>query len=255
MKFKDFLLLSTALSALIVSPVFAGTKAENDKRHFGYKHSLSSSSSSQNVKAGHTGPTGPRGPTGATGPKGSTGAMGATGPAARAEMVIPFASGAPIALSSYNNQGVGDPLTGSFIGFGKAESGYSVTSSTIDISGLSDYAFSIPRDGTITSLATYFSVNSPLVLTGTTVTVHAQLYASSTLDNIFTPVPGASVDLAPTLTGASVPTGTSCNGIVTGLNIPVTAGTRLLLVFTISTQGTTLGLVVEGFVSAGLGIQ
>ena len=78
-----------------------------------------------------------------------------------------------------------------------------------------------------------------------------QLYQSTTPDNTFTAVPGTLLTLAPSLTGIA-PIGTTASGTLTGLNIPVTAGTRLLLVFGATASGITLINTVPGYVSAGV---
>ena len=204
---------------------------------------------------GPTGPTGPTGETGANGANGATGATGATGPTGAngldgAGAIIPFASKAPITLTTIAG---GLSGTGGIIGFGDSDSGYSILGGTIDLTNSSNFAFSMPRDGTITSLSAYFSTTSALALVGTTVSITGQVYTSSTPDNIFTAVPGATVTLAPSLTGI-IALGTVSNGITTGLSIPVTAGTRVMVVFSATAAGVTLINTVEGYASAGLSI-
>jgi BclB C-terminal domain-containing protein len=113
----------------------------------------------------------------------------------------------------------------------------------------------MPEDGTITSMAAYFSTTAALTLVGSTVTITAQLYSSTTPDNVFTPIPGAVVTLAPPLTGI-VAIGTISSGSTTGLSIPVTTETRLLLVFSASvTAGIDVATTVAGYASAGLAIS
>ena len=57
------------------------------------------------------------------------------------------------------------------------------------------------------------------------------------------------------LNGRSViAVGTLLNGSLTGLSIPVTARTRLMLVLSASASGLTLLNTVVGYASAGLGI-
>ena len=114
-------------------------------------------------------------------------------------------------------------------------------------------AFSMPRDGTITSIAAYFSTTVALGLVGTTVTITAQLYESTTPDNTFTPIPGAIATLAPALTGV-LAIGTTSNGVTTGLSIPVTTEGRYLLVYSITAAGVSLINTVDGYASAGLSI-
>ncbi len=118
---------------------------------------------------------------------------------------------------------------------------------------LANLAFSVPRDGTITDMAAYFSVVLGLTLIGTDITVTAQLYRSTTPDNIFTPIPTAVVTLAPSF-GGIINIGDIASGITTGLNISVTAGTRLLLVFTITSDGVSLLNTLTGYASAGVNI-
>ncbi|WP_308443814.1 exosporium glycoprotein BclB-related protein [Paenibacillus glycanilyticus] len=119
---------------------------------------------------------------------------------------------------------------------------------------LLNMAFSAPRTGTITSLAAYFSTTAVLTLVGSTITITAQLFESATPNNTFTAVPGALVTLSPALTG-TLALGTISSGLTTGLSIPVTAGTRLLLVFSASvTAGLDVATTVAGYASAGLTI-
>jgi len=200
---------------------------------------------------GDTGPTGPTGPTGAIGPTGPTGDTGPTGPAGDAA-IVPFASGTPVALATV----IGGLLdTSSAVGFGSNLPGISAASGTISLLGLTNLAFSMPRDGVITSLAGYLSISVGLSLIGSTVTVSAQLFQSTTPDDTFVAVPGAVVTLAPSLTGV-ISIGDISSGITTGLSIPVTAGTRLLLIFSAAvTAGLDLATTVAGYASAGLGIS
>lgn len=148
--------------------------------------------------------------------------------------------------------------TTSLLGFGSSATGVSLVGGAIDLTGtalgpLINFAFSVPRDGTITSISAYFSNTVALALVGTTITITAQLFSSTTPDNTFTPVPGALVTLAPALTGI-VSLGDTSNGITTGLAIPVTAETRLLLVFSATADGVTLINAVTGYASGGLTI-
>jgi BclB C-terminal domain-containing protein len=144
--------------------------------------------------------------------------------------------------------------TGALIGFGSSLSGVDVSTGFIDSTTLGSYAFSMPRDGTITSMSAFFSINVPLNLVGTTIDITAQLYSSTTPDNTFAPIPGALVTLAPPLTGI-VSTGTISNGITTGLSIPVTSQTRLLMVYSITSTGISLTNTVSGFASAGITLE
>jgi len=112
----------------------------------------------------------------------------------------------------------------------------------------------MPRSGTLTNLTAYFSVATALNLTGENITVHARLYQSTTPNNTFSAVPGATINLLPTL-NAAVPVGFISTGSVTGINVGVTQGTRLLLVFYATQTGTAVARSINGYASAGLAIS
>jgi len=115
-------------------------------------------------------------------------------------------------------------------------------------------AFSVPMDGTITSLTGFFSSTQAMSLIGSTVTLTGQLYQSTTPNNTFTPIPGASVTLAPDLTGI-LALGTTANGVTTGLAIPVSAQTRLLMVYSATANGLAPSISVSGYVSGSVAIS
>ena len=112
----------------------------------------------------------------------------------------------------------------------------------------------MPVSGTITAFAAYFSTSTPLDLTGTTATITARIYRSTTNDNVFNEIPGAVITLAPNLTG-NVIEGTSVKGIIQNLNIPVTAETRLLVVFSSRSAGERFQNSIQGYASAGISIS
>ena len=200
---------------------------------------------------GATGPTGSTGPTGPTGNTGATGPTGATGATPLANAIIPLSSGTPVSMTT-NNEGVdGVP---SFIGFGSSDIGAEALKTTINITELANHAFSMPRDGVITSLSAFFSTSQQINLTGTNVTINARLYSSSTPSNVFTEIPGTLITLTPALTGI-VNEGFISRGIITGLAIPVTAETRLMVVFTSKSTGERFQNTIVGYASAGIGIS
>lgn len=211
---------------------------------------------------GATGVTGPTGATGATGPTGATGATGlsitgptgptgATGATAIANAIIPFSSGRPITLTT-NNENVDG--VASFIGFGNGTASNIALAPSLNLTNLDNYSFSMPVTGTITSFAAYFSTSTPLDLTGTTATITARIYRSTTNDNIFNEIPGAVITLSPNLTG-NVIEGTSVKGIIQNLNIAVTAETRLLVVFSSRSAGERFQNSIQGYASAGISIS
>jgi BclB C-terminal domain-containing protein len=143
-------------------------------------------------------------------------------------------------------------------GFGNSGITVLLAGNTVDLTGaggsLLNFAFSVPRDGTITSIAAYFSTTIGLALVGTTVTINAQLFSSTTPDNTFTAIPGTQVVLSPSLTGI-LALGETSDGILDGIAVPVTAGTRLLLAFFITVDGIDLVTTVAGYGSAGITID
>ncbi len=145
-----------------------------------------------------------------------------------------------------------------FVGFGSSVQGITLLGATIDITNasgtLSNFAFQVPRAGIITSFSAFFSTTVSLSLVGSTVTVNAQIYQSTTPNNVFSPIAGTLISLSPSLSGI-VSLGTLLNGSLTGLNIPVTAQTRLMLVFSATASGLTLVNTVAGYASAGLSIN
>lgn len=206
---------------------------------------------------GAVGAVGPAGATGATGVGGATGATGVTGVtgATGSGAIIPFASGGPAILTTIAGGLIG---TTSLIGFGSSATGISLVGGIIDLTGtlvgpLINFAFSVPRGGVITSIAGYFSTTAALTLLGSSVSITAQLFSSPTPNNTFIAIPGATVTLTPPLTDI-VALGTTSSGIATGLAIPVTAQTRLLMVFSATATGISLVNTVVGYASAGVTI-
>jgi BclB C-terminal domain-containing protein len=129
-----------------------------------------------------------------------------------------------------------------------------LTGSELDLTGGGGQivpAQTFPTDETIQSITVFSSTTVAQALIGTTVTVTAQLYTSTTPDNTFNPVPGASVTAAPPLTGVDA-IGTISNGITTGLSIPVTAGTRGVIVVSITAAGLSLVNAVPMYASASI---
>jgi BclB C-terminal domain-containing protein len=152
-----------------------------------------------------------------------------------------IAGGLPGNLSEIPAEGIG------------VTNGVTASGSSIDVTDTDNQAEIMPRDGTITSVSAYFSTSAAQSLVGTTVTLTAQLYESSTPDDTFTPVPGAIVTLAPAFTGV-LAIGTISNGTTTGLSVPVTNQTRMMVVFSASAAGISLINTVSGYANAGIGI-
>lgn len=171
---------------------------------------------------------------------------------APAGTIIPFATGQVPAALAITLGGV--VSTGSAIGFGY-NTPVNITGGQVDITPSGNAAFVIPRAGTITSISGFFSTTSALSLIGSTVMITGQLYqALGPNSNQFVPIPGAIVMLNPGFTGL-IPIGATISGSSTGLSIPVTAGTRLMMVYSASVTGLDLVLNITGHISGGLNIQ
>ncbi|WP_343534467.1 exosporium glycoprotein BclB-related protein [Pedobacter sp.] len=166
--------------------------------------------------------------------------------------IIPYASGpTPIVMTT-----IAGGLSGtvSVLGFGNSAIGISLAAANINATSIANFAFVAPKNGTITSISGMFSTTVALSVLGTTITVTGQLYSAPANSNDFSPVAGATVTLAPGLTGiASI--GTTMSGSTTGLSIPVTIGTRYLMVYRATATGITLINTVTGYASAGVNIN
>ena len=191
-------------------------------------------------EAGPTGPTGDTGPTGPTGETGPTGPTGAPGEGA----IIPFASGTPVTLTGLAGNLVG---TVAEIGFGSNVPGLTLVGGSLDLAGLTNLAFTMPRDGTLTDLNVYLRVTAALALLAD-INFTVQVYQSTAPDEIFTPVPGAAVSIV--LPGNLI-VGQIFSASAS-FNVPVTEGTRLLLV---ASATSLLAVTLEGSISAGLAIS
>jgi BclB C-terminal domain-containing protein len=165
--------------------------------------------------------------------------------------IIPYASGAPIEMTTLLGGLAG---TTSVLGFGTSATGISLIGGSINAATLTNFAYSVPRSGTITSISGFFSVTLGLNIIGSSLDIHAQLFSAPAGSNLFLPVPGAVANLTPSLTGV-VNVGDTASGTTSGLSIPVIAGSRLLLVYSTTMTGFGVGNVVTGYASAGVSID
>jgi BclB C-terminal domain-containing protein len=133
-------------------------------------------------------------------------------------------------------------------------SNVSIAGGTIDAtnSAIAGLAQPITGDHTLTSLDGYFTNTSAMSLVGSTLQLRVELWTSSTPDNVFTPVPGASCTLAPALTGV-IAIGIVTNCATTGLSIPITNQTQAILVVRSNVvAGLDTTSTLNGYWSAGL---
>lgn len=163
--------------------------------------------------------------------------------------IIPFTSGTPMAITTNTD---GSPNIVGMLAFGSYSAGY-IVDGQIDV--LSDNTpFVLPRDGIIHAISGFFGTRDDLNLADATVAVTLQLYSASSSDTFFSLVPGITLTLAPAFTG-NVPTGSNTFVDSPELSIPVTRGTRLMLVYHSSVvDGTPAQTVLLGYASAGISI-
>ena len=144
--------------------------------------------------------------------------------------------------------------TGTILGFGDIVEGVSGLGGAIDITLLGNLAFDLPRDGVLDAISASFTTTVGLSLIGSTATVYASVYSAPAGSNSFTLLPGGTVTLSPNYTGL-ISVGDTVSGALTGLNIPVTAGTRLMLVFHSDiTTGLDVASILTGQASGGISI-
>lgn len=162
--------------------------------------------------------------------------------------IIPFASGiVPVVLTSVLGGAIG---TVSMVGFGTSIPGVTLTGINIDLTAATGTeAFSVPRAGTITSISASLSATVAATLVGGTATVRAQIYRAPAGSNIFSPT-DAFVDLAPALSTIAI--GTITFGTRNVTPVPVAAGDRLLMIFSLTSTG--IVAAVTGNASAGINI-
>ena len=170
--------------------------------------------------------------------------------------IIPFSSGTT--ALTLTTDATGAVATVSALGFGTAVNGIvpttTNTGTTITLPvGTTTEAFNVPRAGTISAISATFTETTDVTLpTGTTANITAQIYRAPAGSNVFTAT-NAFVNLTPTATGA-VPAGTVYQG-TTSTNVPVSAGDRLLLVYSVAGTGATAPVTLTGTGSAGITIS
>ncbi|MFJ5767484.1 exosporium glycoprotein BclB-related protein [Lysinibacillus sp. NPDC093210] len=164
--------------------------------------------------------------------------------------IIPFSSGiTPVVLTSLVTGLIATP---SLIGFGTAVPGVTLLGETLDLSGVVTEAFTVPRAGNITGLSASFSTTLAVTLIGST-TVTATIYRAPAGSTVYTATT-ATVNLAPPFTGV-IALGTTAFGSGSFAPVPVTAGDKLVMVYSITTAGVAVAQVLTGTASAGITIQ
>ncbi|ETT84144.1 exosporium glycoprotein BclB-related protein [Viridibacillus sp. FSL R5-0477] len=170
-----------------------------------------------------------------------------TTPAPRKGTMYPFSSGGvPVSLVSLAS---GLVSTTSMVGFGSAISAISLAGTNIDLTAVTGTeAFSVPLDGSITAISASLSATATATVTGTA-QVRAQIYRAVAGTNVFNPTP-AFVNLTPLTT---IAIGTITSGTANVAPVPVAAGDRLLMVFSVTTSG--FATTILGNASAGINVE
>jgi hypothetical protein len=172
---------------------------------------------------------------------------------------LAFSSGATVLYLS--TDGSGQPLDVAAFAFGTAgPSGVTLNNilNNIAFSAFNgSWAFFVPGNITITSIAASFSLSTTITIPLTSVvTVFAQLYASTSMSPSFIatdyfPVPGASVTMTSTFSGTVSP-GILIYGFATGLTIPISAPSSLIMVYSITANFPQLAVTISGYGSASI---
>ncbi len=177
---------------------------------------------------------------------------------AGAEIIIPFASGLyELYMTTGPDGTIGYPA---FVGFGSNTGSTEVYSTTIDLRGtlsnpMYSFAFCLPRNGTITAINAFFSLYRTEGASPGDYQIHAQLFRSEVPDtDILHALPETDIALTPTLTGPDIPFRSVATGSV-DVNIPVTRGERLLLVFFTVPPASAPETFLSGDISAGVSIR
>lgn len=192
------------------------------------------------------------GPMGPMGPSGQDGRDGVGNP-----VIIPYASGGVMEFTVPSTE-VDESNTWA-IGFGNSalvrlNIDGSITLISPPQMPDTDFTmpFSLPRGGVIKSIVAYFRITAiaPAPAPGTELTVSARLFSSTTPNEVFNEIAVATL---PTITDPQA--GSITDVLLDGLNIPITARTRLLLVLSITSTNSADQLTVEGRASAGVSIE
>lgn len=199
---------------------------------------------------GVPGPPGAQGPAGPAGEDGAPGPAGPTGPAgAGTGSLIAYSSGPPVTVTTSIPGGA---FFVSAVGFGNSVNNLApAVDGSINATSVSNMAFSMPRDGTITGVEGFFALSVPLSLTGTTIDITVQVYLAESIFQTFTPVAETFFTLEPQL-GGSEEVGNTFFGDLEGLSIPLTTHDRVLLVVGAQANGSNLINTVSGYLSASM---
>lgn len=211
---------------------------------------------------GEPGPAGPQGEPGPAGPQGEPGPAGPQGPIAAA---IPFSysnqSSSGVSLSTDNT---GAPAQIAYAGFG-GDSGYFSTlepgewaSGVITINTNESYpsSFVMPYDGTVRNFYGVFANRQDLYLgEGVILRPYMCLAIGDTDRLAFTILQDSFVYFPPYTGMETIPKYTIRRASQTGLNIPLSAGTLVTIIFGIISAGTDTPQYLTASISGGIYIE
>ncbi|OXM17220.1 hypothetical protein [Paenibacillus herberti] len=167
--------------------------------------------------------------------------------------IVPFASRLTVDLSG---NATAEALTLGVVGFGNSNTQINSnpgTLSPVNASGFMAFTVPIQQGGTLTSLAAYFSLTSGSILPESPATVVAVYRFTNTSSQAAVLSFDAITNLSILPPGTYTETSPASHGTLTGLNVPVNAGDRLLIVF--SMNFTFIAGAITGWGSGGAFIE
>jgi len=162
--------------------------------------------------------------------------------------LIPFASGGTITVGTAPfsfSRSIG------LVGFGNSVTTTAfVSGGPLSLSNGPNLAFVVPSSGIITDISGFFSSNS--THNGSSnITINCLVYISDAFNsNNFNPVAGGAVTISPNYLSVTPP-GTTATGTLSGLNIPVTAGSRIMMVVS-AADNPFFTSSISGYFSGGI---
>lgn len=214
--------------------------------------------------AGVMGPAGPAGPAGAQGAKGDQGERGVAGPPGPQGIAGPAGAGAMLlsgsgtttqSVTTTNGGLSGTVMVLPLAGIGSAAA--TPAGGTIDLASnptLVGLAQPLPRAATLTGLTATFTTAQAISLIGSTLMPKVEVYAAAPGTTALTQVSGATCSMVPALTGLlAIGTATDCS--VTGLAIPLSQGSRAVVVVSTTASGLSLVHTLAGVASAGVALN
>lgn len=164
--------------------------------------------------------------------------------------IIPFSSGISTSQMQYL---IGIANIASILGFGTTNNSVPIIDNTIDLTGTTSEAFTVPYDGYITAISASFFLLASFPDVPGLLTIRSQLFNAPAGSNIFTGT-SAFVDLTPALILPIYSLGQIAFGSRNISPLSISVGDRLLIVFYISSFTPGLSIIVNGNASAGLNI-